>query len=745
MNQWVRQGAPPWSMKKILLAVIFLFTFAPITFSASFKSFADESPKNQDKDENSNAIAAKPALLMELSDSILGLIIEFAPMAQIEFGKVSKYGKALVERSPYYQLSLGANLGLKGFEKIPMHTDLKVFEHITFPKTASGKADALTFVFLMAMSVLKNSPIYKQILGIVFDEAKFLLSRENSQTFQNFVARYGFASLLKFTPHIFFSHFIRTKDYSSLAMWLLVCQGVFKKINLSLASFKNLEESVPVVSSLFKYHLKLVEIFRDYLPDFYIFFMLCAELPAVKMYEYLINSEFSPEMFLDILSNPSFAKFTLNQSFNSRMFGLFEHTLKRKELPQISTVLETLLFFSNLRCHNYSFSELEIKDASRFDQTLMESYLAKVLFAGKRYEEAVKYLPEKPDQNFLTSIADNQEFCTILAKSTPKWIKDHFSTTETLLVYKEKSLAMAFFDVAFVDDLITCSDNSNLLPMIYSHCSFESIESMISLIISAEIKQLHFKAFHDCADSSKMHDDRYITILKIFLKFAQAENPSPVLIVDIPLSTENLFAIIEQGGEEMLEKLKKRPFDCNIFFSNSSYFEIINSTHLRAKLFKHKDLILKFFIEELDDITVNATSPLEIYYSFKFFNDDLDMYFGWILINRWINHFKTAKEYRINIWMRFMSLGRVYYGFDRSIDVYSKTEDFFKKSLDQDPGPENKLLQLFYDSYSKRGQSIIKNLFSEIARFIRSKKGQKTIREANHEFDDQTIQQLNLL
>lgn len=92
-----------------------------------------------------------------------------------------------------------------------------------------------------------------------------------------------------------------------------------------------------------------------------------------------------------------------------------------------------------------------------------------------------------------------------------------------------------------------------------------------------------------------------------------------------------------------------------------------------------------------------------------------------------------------------MSLGRVYYGFDRSIDVYSKTEDFFKKSLDQDPGPENKLLQLFYDSYSKRGQSIIKNLFSEIARFIRSKKGQKTIREANHEFDDQTIQQLNLL
>ncbi len=65
---------------------------------------------------------------------------------------------------------LALNLGLPGFETLPLHADLLVFRNFKFPKSPAGKAAALDFVYGMAYYPLRYSPISDDLNGVIFNE-----------------------------------------------------------------------------------------------------------------------------------------------------------------------------------------------------------------------------------------------------------------------------------------------------------------------------------------------------------------------------------------------------------------------------------------------------------------------------------------------------------------------------------------------------------------------------------------------
>ncbi len=671
---------------------------------------------------------------------VIKLIVEYCTEAQALLRMSSTFGKSLIDQYKPYQRKLASDLGIPGFFELPLHSDLKVFEKFKFPLTPFSKAASLALVYGMTSNILPCSPIYKQLLGIVFDEAYALLESDPS-AFELFSKVTGFNRF--FEAEKFLLNFTEKQNIKGAVAMIPKLQYLFRRGDSGFDELTK-QEYYKVSATLGKYLSMNPEHFSVFhqlrLPLGIILSLVCCDLPEEQIgillqsyvavyfvqenYVFLLIPGIRDTIFeaiFSLLCDP-FDSIVPNQDkFKNRILAIISYAqqAQTESLP----LLEVLRVLTICRYENYHLTET----FAQLKTPQIENYLVVLLMSLGRFEEALNCLPDAPTPNLKKIIIKNSAFCKLLAHRKSEWIKFHFSAVKHLLYYS-KYLVFAFYDVNNFEEYYhySIADFRNELQNFASLLFIEgSLDEIRSLLFSVDTSDLivFVKALNLCY---QVDATRYVKIIKLFVelydrKYASYHSNFPATILS--LSNAQLIAVLEQGGTELIHKIyHQRPFNIR-FGAIKEFLCLLSSEDFRGKLVAHRETIEKYFIEETSLAAgIFAThkplfeflhSPMEIYSDEKFLNIDRATLLKHLIRNRSTNLREGGGLNFVSYFFSLLAFRRSWHKFDHTISNYSST-DYCKEAFAKNGSQTRRFLGIIYAALDEPSKRSLQYVFNEV-------------------------------
>ncbi len=318
------------------------------------------------------------------------------------------------------------------------------------------------------------------------------------------------------------------------------------------------------------YYTQTVEVYKiDTLCPYHVPFrgilaLLCSELPMEQIYSILQAHLicFSVDDFLNEqvhkLLKHSYSEVVPNQEcIGARLFHLIAFAKQiyiSKGIVDASVIqrFDNFKFLAKCRFEKYHLSEegfLYLFAAS--DE--LGLLLAEILISSESYEEAVDFLPEISTPSFLQLISDNHEFCSVLARHNPDWIKLHFASCKELL-FKDRSIILAFFSVPSLSSFLRQATQRQLLflaPFMFRDGSFEEVEELLNLSDYCVLSGI----FHFFAERPNFAPESSPNILSMFISLRESGrgfyfyHPYNILT-----RSAYFIALLESGGLEIFNR-----------------------------------------------------------------------------------------------------------------------------------------------------------------------------------------------
>ncbi len=648
------------------------------------------------------------------------------PSVQAILGSSSWVGHEFLKENQLYQELLAHNFGMEGFKKLPLHSDLKVFENFQFPHSFEGKADALVLVYKITKHVLENSPAHDQLIEIVYDEAAEL-ARNSEQNFKKFVEFSNFHTRTDELPQIV-SHFVKKDDVGALFDLGFDWPSLIRNDEFSLELFSENQFSVIVVSFAKHFTSKPEDFTRFFSTSISPRICLClllSDLPmttVVSLASTLVGSQDLYKFFkllMEIFMYDFDSSFASNQLFGARMLEFIEyHSFMFAKYHEgfTESVRKSLLFCKHLakfRYENYLFTESDIQNFDQISDDTLKNLQSTILISLGKWDEAISFLPVNAGEPLLVKISGNAEFCALLAERAPEWIKENFSSAIEL-IFKNRSLFLTAFGTltsfclnASNDDLLLAS------PLILSHFSIEEIRDYITHVV--EIDDSLLVILYDNFLQRDIESSRFVQIMDIFMTFEDIDE-GEIDAGFFELSADNFWAIYEAKGIELVEKIYHNSWKTDNFLCSRLLHTILQSEHLRPKLMAAKPELLAGSLNDDVKPVIWLYAPTEIYHAFQFFNLDRVDYLKSVLIflyKRYDGIYEDEIEDFLEYFVCLIAVSRAWFSADVKIAKYSG-EDFTAEVLEDADEAEKELCISLMASLSKSGRASLKHVFAEL-------------------------------
>ena len=653
-------------------------------------------------------------------DYILSRIFEFSPEAQVNIRTVSTSGRYFIDENAPYQRSLGLNLNISGFSKLPLHGDLKLFENVSFPKTSEGKMDALLFLMGMSRFALKNSPINDALLGIIYDEFADLAAN-NPTTFQIFLATVNIGQTED--NQRLFMHFIKTRNPGALVVLKQACPSLWSKSDKTYKGLSDPElfESVAVLSAHFSAKPDDFNVlFPNYLSVFTVICLFSSNLPKETVNQLLVQNmtAHNPETFtfliISLLCVNSDSLIPNLGSFRNRLMNFLhfvqEHRLRDtgRVFDDVCKMVESMKLLTKCRFEGFFPSQVQLEDDTVYDHALLHNFLPLILIASKRFDLALQHLPSFDFKPLLDVISKNPVFISLLERENPEWIRKHYMNNQEF-TFKNFEVHFAFQQVSRLDDLYSFATQGDLLKLsalVYSKSSLEEVKNFVKHV-DIRVLPTHFELLvkqNICAE-------RFIAILKFFIAACEFHRVVPGHVPRFALSAERIIAILEHLDERMLRLLLSNPFNVEITLGSDVFLKILHSDVLRAKLFAHRKTAFLLFSADLVQASYAPLSPVEIYYSSLFFEKPRTRYIIDLLRSR---HKKFIAD-EVNFFRHsipLIALSRALYSACPEVANFSGAVHLHRLFA-QNYGMGSDFLASVYSGMTKRGKAALEKVVAE--------------------------------